>query len=98
MSVLEIRTTGELFLGGNLIGQVTFTAPFAENDAAGEWWADDPHGDGWGGPHECAGCDERDSDIDYLEDEVDGLEDKVAALTKERDELIRHIEAEIGGA
>jgi hypothetical protein len=58
MAEIEITTSGEVKLAGDMVGQITWTRPFVEVEVAGVFYIGD---DDWGDPFECGGCIERDS-------------------------------------
>jgi hypothetical protein len=78
MAEIEIRTTGELMLGGNVIGQITFTWPFIEDEAAGVYDNDQE-----------GGCDCYGDEIEDLEEERDELKGDLDELIKASNLAIR---------
>ena len=86
MAEIEIRSTGELLLHGDVVGQITWERPFIESDLAGTY---DDHGMGYdefGDAYGCD-CDEKTDEIDQLEDERDELITERDALRDQLDEL-----------
>lgn len=78
MAELEIRTTGELMLHGEIVGRISFLRPFVEREVAGMYWPDD---------HEDFGREwATEEDMTDLEDEIEDLKDD---LEKEKAEVKR---------
>lgn len=89
MTQIEVKTTGELIYGDNVIGQITFTVPFIESEVAGNYSMDfgifsPDHSEAF----HCELCDEKDEEIDDLEEKITRLDQALKAVIQERDELI----------
>ena len=71
MKALEIRTTGEVLLMGEVVGQISFAKAYVEDDVAGLYWPE---------AYGCTSCADHDEKISDLEDEVAALKGKIANL------------------
>ncbi|AUQ62356.1 MULTISPECIES: hypothetical protein [Phaeobacter] len=79
MAEIEIRTTGELIVNLEVVGQITWAKPLIESEIAGIY---DDHGfgyDEWGDPLNCTPCDEKDDALSELDAAIN---DKLAKLLK----------------
>jgi hypothetical protein len=84
MAEIEIRSTGELLLLGEVVGRITWERPFIESDLAGTY---DDHGwgyDEFGDPFECSKCEDRADEVEEIEVERDKL---IAERDALRDQL-----------
>lgn len=84
MAEVEITTTGEVKLNGDVVGKITYSRPYVEAEIAGVFDTSDGYQyEPWG----CDGCYDLEVEKDELECKVDELEGKVIELVDERDAL-----------
>lgn len=72
MAEIEIRTTGELIVNFEVVGQITWAKPLIESEIAGIY-------DECGDPLNCTPCDEK---VDALSELDVAINDKLAKLLK----------------
>ncbi len=70
MTEIEITTTGELKLAGDVVGHITWTRPYVARDVAGVFAFDG-----------CAGCECRDDEIAKLKRNAEAAKKRTAKLT-----------------
>ena len=87
MAEIEITTTGELKLEGDVVGRIKWLRLFVESDVAGQFSTDDPFVDGWGGRIDCTECDERDELLDDLRGSVAAIRRLLDDARKKLDDL-----------
>lgn len=68
MAEIEITTSGELKLAGDIVGRIKWMQPFIESDVAGVYDDDEPFVQDWS--VECTSCGEKDELLDDIEDVV----------------------------
>ncbi len=70
MSEIEITTTGEVKLCGDVVGRITWMKPFVESDVAGRFSHDDQFVDEWGARIDCTECAQKNELLDDLDGAV----------------------------
>lgn len=79
MAEIEIRTSGELMLAGEVIGQITWARPYIERDVAGVYELEGWGRDDFGLPYdyECAACEEKTSVLNEAQHVLERVLDRV---------------------
>ena len=96
MAEIEITTGGEIKLAGDVVGQITWTRPYVESEAAGVY---DDHGygyDEWGDQYECSGCIERQSLLDLAKEACEKI-NAIGLRVQTRLERMRWEDDELNG-
>ena len=79
MAEIEIRTSGELMLAGEVVGSINWARPYIESEVAGIY---DDAGDGLHGIY-CQGCVDKDSVLDVVAGVLEDVLDRIVKCETE---------------
>jgi len=95
MAEIEITTSGEIKLAGDVVGQITWTRPYVESEVAAVFYIGE---EDWGDPYECSGCIERQSLLDLAKEACEKInaiglrvQSRLGLMRWEDDQLDGHI-------